>query len=186
MAELIVDHNREKLLNLITYFVKKTKYCGKTKLFKLLYYADFRHFKETGKSITGLKYFTWQKGPVPKTLFFEMGKPGQDFSDFFVFTKSEGDALKITPKKKFDGRHFTKREIRIIDNVAFIFQNAKASEMVKCTHLPNDPWSVTFKNRGENKEIDYTLAFDKSPESLGLEEHRRKIEEIEEIRQMLL
>jgi uncharacterized phage-associated protein len=78
---MIIDHSREKLLNLIAYFVKHTKNCKKTKLFKLLYYADFRHFKETGRSITGLKYFAWQWGPVPKELYAEMEHPkGQVFS----------------------------------------------------------------------------------------------------------
>ena len=32
---MLIDHTREKLLNLIAYFVKNTQKCGKTKLFKL-------------------------------------------------------------------------------------------------------------------------------------------------------
>ena len=43
-----IYHHREKLLNAIVYFANHTKSCGKTKLYKLLYYLDFTHFKETG------------------------------------------------------------------------------------------------------------------------------------------
>jgi len=185
MPNLLNDHSREKLINLINYFVKNTKNCGKTKLFKLLYYADFRHFKEMGRPITGLKYYTWEKGPVPKELFFEMKQPKDDFNQTFAFTKTEDDILKIMPRKTFDSRHFTKREMRIIEDVAFIFKNAKAYEMVKCTHLPNDPWDATLKNKGKDKEIDYTLAFDNSSESISIEEYKRKLSEIDEIKGIL-
>ena len=41
---MLIEHNREKLINSIIYFISNTKYCGKTKLFKLLYYLDFMHF----------------------------------------------------------------------------------------------------------------------------------------------
>jgi uncharacterized phage-associated protein len=185
MDTMIISHNREKLLNLIAYFVKNTKFCGKTKLFKLLYYADFWHFKETGKTITGLKYYTWQKGPVPKELFFEFKKPKDDFNESFLVTKTEDDSLKIVSKKKFDGRHFTKREMKILENVSFIFKDVKAFEMVKCTHLPSDPWSKTLKEKGEDREIDYTLAFDNTSESLSLEDYKHRIEELSEIKEIL-
>ncbi|MDD5614462.1 MAG: Panacea domain-containing protein, partial [Candidatus Omnitrophica bacterium] len=59
------DYSKEKIINLIIYFSNNTKNCGLTKLFKLLAYSDFRHFKKTGKSITGLKYFAWDFGPYP-------------------------------------------------------------------------------------------------------------------------
>ncbi|MBL7966988.1 MAG: DUF4065 domain-containing protein [Prolixibacteraceae bacterium] len=37
----------------------------KTAMNKLLFYADFLHFKNTGRSITGLKYVAIDFGPVP-------------------------------------------------------------------------------------------------------------------------
>ncbi len=182
MTSIIIDHSREKLLNLISYFVKNTKYCGKTKLFKLLYYADMRYFKEVGRTITGFKYFTWKKGPVPKELFFEIKNPKQDFNDFFTLLKTENDTLKILVKKKFNNFHFTEKEVKIIEDISFIFKDAKANEMVKCTHLPNDPWSITLREKGEDQEIAYTLAFDNSPHSLTKEEYRERVEEVEQLK----
>jgi hypothetical protein len=52
--------NMEKLINSILYFIKKVKYPGKTKICKLLFNLDFTHFKETGKSVTGLNYYAWK------------------------------------------------------------------------------------------------------------------------------
>lgn len=74
---MLINHNREKLLNAIIYFLKNTKYCGLTKLCKLLYYLDFMHFRETGRAVTGLDYFAWDFGPVPQTLYFELKSPSQ-------------------------------------------------------------------------------------------------------------
>jgi len=48
LKPVLIDHDREKLLNAVVYFVKETKHCGVTKLVKLLYYLDFFHFKEAG------------------------------------------------------------------------------------------------------------------------------------------
>ncbi len=68
---MIVTHHRAKLINAIIYFANRTKYCGKTKILKLLYFLNFTHFKQTSKSVTGLDYFAWEMGPVPKVLFEE-------------------------------------------------------------------------------------------------------------------
>ncbi|HEV7681080.1 MAG TPA: Panacea domain-containing protein [Pyrinomonadaceae bacterium] len=46
-----------------------------TKLFKLLYFLDFEHYKKTGRSVTGLKYFAWPMGPVPVSLKDEISHP---------------------------------------------------------------------------------------------------------------
>ena len=39
------------------------------KLFKLLYLLDFEHFRQTGRSVTGLEYRALKMGPVPSELF---------------------------------------------------------------------------------------------------------------------
>ncbi len=69
---MIITNHRIKIINAIVYFANNTKYCGKTKLLKLLYFLDFRHFKETGKSVTGLDYYAWNMGPVPKDVYEEL------------------------------------------------------------------------------------------------------------------
>jgi hypothetical protein len=53
---MLINHEREKLIQSVIYFAKNTEFCGKVKLFKLLYFLDFEHYKMTGRSVTGLKY----------------------------------------------------------------------------------------------------------------------------------
>ena len=77
---MFVTHKREKLINAIIYFVRNTKHCHKLKLFKLLSFLDFEHYRQTGRSVTGLHYDAWPKGPVPSHLDEELEKPGSDLA----------------------------------------------------------------------------------------------------------
>ncbi len=63
------DITTYKTLVGIKYFVEKTQHVGRTKLFKLLYFWDFIHFKKYGFSVTGFTYYTFPFGPVPKKLY---------------------------------------------------------------------------------------------------------------------
>jgi Antitoxin SocA-like, Panacea domain len=72
---MLISRNREKLINVVVYFASNTRHCGKVKLFKLLYLLDFTHFRETGRSVTGLDYRAWKMGPVPLELMKSEG-PG--------------------------------------------------------------------------------------------------------------
>jgi len=185
----MIDHKREKLINLIIYFLKNTKYCGKTKLFKLLNFADFMHFKQTGKSITNLDYYAWEKGPVPKKLYNEFKNPPEDLKkSIYIPPKLEENEengkyhfFKLKGKQKFNDKFFSKRELEIIKNIALIFKEAPAKDMVEVSHLKNKPWYKTYHKKGEGEKIDYMLALDESSESLTIEEIKERIDEIDEM-----
>ena len=179
---MLVNHNREKLLNAIIYFSKNTKYCGITKLCKLLYFLDFMHFRETGRSVTGLDYFAWDFGPVPQELYFELKNPSQELEDYIrKVSDSEGSLEKLIPQKKFDDKHFSKKELGILQEIVYIFKDAKAKDMVDASHLPNHPWDRTIKEKGEKKRIDYLLAIDNTGKSLKIEDVRERMKEREEL-----
>lgn len=183
---MLIEHDREKQLNSIIYFLSNTKFCGKTKLFKLLYYLDFMHFRETGRSVTNMDYFAWNYGPVPKKLFEEIEKPPADLKENVLIppTKNEKTFVELKPKKKFDDKYFTRRELRLLEKVAFIFRDAEADAMVEASHLPNHPWDKTIKTKGEYAQIDYTLALDGTENSLSLEEVMERIKEKKELKQV--
>jgi len=178
---MLIEHNREKLLNAIIYFLQNTKYCGKTKLFKLLYYLDFMHFRETGRSVTGLDYYAWQFGPFPKVLADDINKPPDDLREKISIqcTPDDSNFTCMKPRKKFDDTFFTKRELKILENVAFIFKEAKAEDIVEASHLPSHPWDKTIHRKGEKTKIDYTLALDDSDASLSLEEVLERLKDKE-------
>ncbi len=54
-----------KLFDMVGYIVAKHGEVFPTKLNKLMFYSDFRNFRKTGQSISGLKYRALTFGPVP-------------------------------------------------------------------------------------------------------------------------
>lgn len=61
-----------------------------------------------------------------------------------------------------------------MEQLAYIFNEAKANDMVEVTHLPNEPWHNTIRTKGEFKEIDYFMAIDKTKESLSIDEAQER------------
>jgi uncharacterized phage-associated protein len=174
----------QKILTAIKHFVKNTNNLGRTKLFKLLYFWDFRYFSKHGKSITGYDYITYPFGPVPDELFQDIihNKLPKEFSENFVIEEDkdidEDDKYKRFKirllKKDIDYGCLTKYELNELNEVVEIFKNCSAKDIVESTHLPNTPWSKT-KEKGMNQIIDYFLAIDKDT-PLDLEEIKERFE----------
>jgi uncharacterized phage-associated protein len=180
------DIYREKLLDAILFFVEKVQLPHKTKIFKLLYYLDFKHLEETGRSVTNTDYVAWDLGPVPKTLFKELNNDRipEDFKDALalerVIEEDNQITIKFIAKRKPDLSVFTPRQKKILENLAFMFKDATADIMVGATHEPNRPWQKTLKNKGEGAVIDKQLALTKqssvSPEYMkAFEEERQEM-----------
>jgi uncharacterized phage-associated protein len=161
------DVAKEKRINAIRYFCRHTKFLTETKLYKLLYFLDFFHFKEVGRPVTDLEYFAWNFGPVPTKLFFEIKekKAPKEILMCIIEERDEETGLKKrTFLKSLQAPNldmFSERETEILKKVARMFQDAKAKDMVEITHLKNEPWYKTLQSRGERARIDYLLSLDK-------------------------
>lgn len=144
---MLISNNRTKLIHAIIYFATHTRCCGKVKLFKLLYLLDFSHFRETGRSVTGLEYRAWKLGPVPETVIDYVRE-------------------KVVPKVEFDEGPFTKRELRLLSELATRFEGELTRPLVNFTHEELGPWSKIWDNgRGKNERIPYALAIpDEQPD----------------------
>ncbi len=103
---MINTHHREKQINAVIYFARNTKICGKTKLMKLLYFLDFKHFKQTGKSVTGLNYFAWRMGPVPRELFDEINSGMKPDLAKAIEIEAIEKFQKIHPRQHFNSDFF--------------------------------------------------------------------------------
>lgn len=161
---MIISHNREKLLNAIIYFISNCGLVGKTKLFKLLYFLDFEHFKETGRSVTGLEYQAWKMGPVPVALQEEIEQPEQDLNekiDIEILESKKGYTFtNFKPKTDFDATHFTRRELRLLEDIASRYDMCNAQEMVYWTHIEKEPWHRVWEienRRFEKIPYEYIL-----------------------------
>ncbi|MCI0487601.1 MAG: SocA family protein [Blastocatellia bacterium] len=164
---MLINRNREKLLNAIVFFCKNTSSCYKTKLFKLLYFLDFEHYKETGRSVTGLDYYAWPKGPVPADLSAELDDPQPDFQEKIdielVQPKPQRKMFIIEPKAQFDPTVFTKRELRLLYDLSDRYALSNAEEMVEATHLPTLPWHKVYEEEGRKfSPIPYDYALDET------------------------
>jgi len=157
-----VDHSREKLIQVVSFFAKSVRKLGKTKLCKLLYFADFMHYKETGRSITGLQYNAWRMGPVPVSLYEELKAPKQDWDGIVEFNEIQtinGPMLSARSLTPFDPANFSRRELRLMEQIANEFRDATADEMIEKTHLENSPWHKIWEQQGAKQQpIPYDLA----------------------------
>ena len=159
---MIITHEREKMIQAIIFFSQNTRKLGKTKLCKLLYFLDFEHFKQTGRSVTGLTYNAWPKGPVPVSLFNEIEDPSSDLSEAVQFQPKEtheGQMLAVLAKLPFDSSLFSKRELKLLERLSYEYRDANANKMVEATHLENMPWHQVYEVEGKKQaEIPYELA----------------------------
>lgn len=161
---MLVDHEREKLINAILYFAQSTKHVGKIKLFKLLYLLDFEHFRQTGRSVTGLTYTAWKFGPVPVQLMQEWEEPQPDFRSVVSIRPEQiydywRQTVVPDDHAVFDDSHFTKRELRLMKELANKFRDECSPEMIDVTHAENGAWAkVWHGGLGMNNPIDYELA----------------------------
>jgi len=185
----LINKELEKRVNAILFFKAKVKYPFALKIFKLLFFLDFSHFKKYGRTVTDLEYFTFKKGPVPK-IFWEQIK-NDDLPDEIkksmeiVVVK---DALtedyiftQFIAKKKYNLDAFSESEIEILNDLATIYKEAKAEDMSEVTHLKNSPWEKTLKTKGIYMKIDFLLAIDSEAE-VDEEEAIQMMEEIGEIK----
>jgi uncharacterized phage-associated protein len=160
---MIIDHDREKLVQAVIFFASRVRKLGKTKLYKLLYFLDFQHYRDTGRSVTGLVYSAWPMGPVPVELHEELKAPKDDWQGKATFKSiqvAKGSMLSVTPESAFDPTHFTRRELRLLEALAVQYRDSDSENMVEATHLENLPWDRVWNAEGRRQEMipyDYAL-----------------------------
>ena len=180
---MFIAKEREKLIGAVVYFATHTQHCGKVKLFKLLYLLDFAHFRETGRSVTGLDYRAWKMGPVPFELVQEWDELEPDLADAVAIVPEQVfdyERERVVAKVQFDDSLFTKRELRLMAELAARFRNEFAKPMVNFTHFERGPWDKIWDSgRGNNERIPYTLAIaDDDPNRDAILSAAREYEEI--------
>ncbi|WP_416268832.1 Panacea domain-containing protein [Burkholderia cepacia] len=165
---MLTNHDRQKLVEAVLFFATNVKKLGKVKLFKLLYFLDFEHFRDTGRSVTGMDYVAWKMGPVPEALHNELSaldtSGGEWFGkvEFGTRQTRNGPMLHIQPLGAFDQSFFTKRELRILERLATEFKNSDANDMIEATHLENLPWNQVYVKEGKKRgHIPYEYALRK-------------------------
>jgi uncharacterized phage-associated protein len=168
---IFVSRKREKLVNAINFFVRNTHHRHTLKLFKLLNFLDFEHYRQTGFGVTGLEYVAWPQGPVPRALWQELRKGGgMDLRKSVAVVPIKDDLTDVLmrrdlkPTEPFRASLFTKRELRIMETLAEIFLDARGQDMSEVSHAKALPWGKIFQDgTGRGKVIPYELAVSSEP-----------------------
>ena len=146
---MLVSRQREKLLNALIYFCENVLYPGKTKLYKLLHYLDFLHYQETGRSVTGLDYYAWERGPVPVALHEELERPKPDFIEHLLkqaqSLKNDKTRQALRARKQFRSELFSPFELELIRMLAKRHFRHSADEMSEGSHFETGLWHQVWE-----------------------------------------
>lgn len=151
----------EKFTEMVVYFSDKLS-PFKTKMNKLLFYADFLMFKQTCFSISGVRYKAIDMGPVPNNFqsIFEY-LANNDEIDIFTTEFPNGytgEQFKSKKDRMFKADLFTENELHTLDRVASVFKEISTNDIIRLSHL-EEGWK---HNEKEKKVISYKYAFELS------------------------
>lgn len=151
--------NFEKFTEMIVFFSEKIE-PFKTKMNKLLFYADFLMFKQSCFSISGVRYRAIEMGPVPNNFqsIFEYLE-NNNFIDiqYTQFPQGyTGEQFKARKEKPFNQALFSEMEIAVLNKVAEVFKESSTNNIIETSHL-EDAWKMNVK---EKNVISYKYAFD--------------------------
>jgi transcriptional regulator with XRE-family HTH domain len=148
--------NFEKFTEMVVFF-SLVSACYKTKMNKLLFYADHYSFSQTGYSISGAKYRAIERGPVPyryESIFDELAE--NDVIDILLEDKGEFTTklLKGRDDRPFNKSLFSEVEFKILEGIAQKFKNTTVKEIVELSHK-----EIAWKNNNASRDlISYQLS----------------------------
>lgn len=158
---MLITREREKMFNALIYFSKNVLNPGKTKLFKLLNFLDYEHFQKTGRSVTGLEYSAWERGPVPVALYNEWKNPTEEFISHVYKTKVKVGGYtreQLEPRHEFDKKIFSKYEFSLMEKLARQHFKDNAEVMSELSHFKTGYWSEVWNDgEGDGNAMPYEL-----------------------------
>ncbi|MDE5846179.1 MAG: DUF4065 domain-containing protein, partial [Muribaculaceae bacterium] len=143
----------DKVANVVRLIITTIGSTFVTKMNKLLFYADFIHYKKHGYGITGITYKALPFGPVPEhwgMLYSSL--PGIDMEEFVYPSGHSGIKLEAT---KNTDNILNESELSTIENVCALFSNMSAGEISQTSHLEKG-W---IENKDTRSAISYQEAF---------------------------
>jgi putative zinc finger/helix-turn-helix YgiT family protein len=145
-----------KTTNLIRFFTYRIR-VFKTKLLKLMFYADFSTFKDIGNSITGLKYAHLPHGPVPDNYNFLLASlqviDTAITSEFQSYGDLEGEEYISTEPPDYDA--FESFELSMIRIIQTKFAKLNCKEIEEYSHKEKG-----YKETHNGELISYQYAKD--------------------------
>ncbi len=128
------EFDLERLVHMVLFFTHIGEW--KTKLNKLLFYADFLSFQELGRSISGTRYVRGPYGPIPDHFqqFFAALLENDNLTAREEFSADDRPIEKLVARRPFDRNKFSKRELEILEFVYNHFKDNTAKQVVDLSH----------------------------------------------------
>ncbi|MDB5058166.1 MAG: hypothetical protein JWO59_1638, partial [Chloroflexi bacterium] len=154
----------ERLAHMIVFFAERLR-PSRTKLNKLLWYADFLAFKRQSVSLSGTPYLRFQYGPVPEQyerLVAEVVSEGlvtEVADDATAESQQVGQrpAAHLETCIRFDASMFSAEELAVLEAVRERFADLGAAQIRDISHEER-----AWRETPEKQVIPYALAADLS------------------------
>ena len=149
----------EKFTEMVVYFSEHVK-PFKTKLNKLLFYADFLMFKQSCFSISGVRYHAIDMGPVPhnfQSLFEYLANNNAiDIHHIEFPNGSCGEQFVARVDRPFNKNLFSDLELVVLENIVNRFKDTSTNDIIEISHL-EQAWK---ENEQSKNVISYEYAFE--------------------------
>lgn len=149
----------EKFTEMVVFFSEQIK-PYKTKMNKLLFYADFLMFKQSCFSISGVRYNAINMGPVPhnfQSIFEYLANEDTIAVHTYEFSNGGfGEQFMARPDRPFNASLFSEEELNVLHKVASTFEKTTTNDIIEISHLEK-AWS---ENEQTKSVISYEYAFE--------------------------
>ena len=176
---------QRKLEEMLLYIARRTEgdpSCGKTKLNKIFFYADFEAYRSLGRSISGCTYRKQPYGPVPAELRSAVTAMEERRDCAWATRDYFGrDLEKLVALREPDLQDFTSEEIALIHRVIQSLEKYNATEVSDLSHQ-----FVGWQIAEQGEEIPYETVFVAPAQPLTDDESSWLIEAVEEFREQSL
>ncbi|KAA9341145.1 type II TA system antitoxin MqsA family protein [Larkinella humicola] len=129
--------NFDKFAQMVLFFFDQMPHLYTVRLNKLLFFADFGHYKRTGFSISGARYCAIPKGPVPdeyrilNDLLVQQGYLEQIYAE-------RGDevfeAFQPHQSRQVERNIFSHSELEVLNLTVKTFKYVKTAEIIERSH----------------------------------------------------
>ena len=149
----------EKFTEMVVYFSEHRK-PYKTKMNKLLFYADFLMFKQSCFSISGVRYHAIDMGPVPhnfQSVFEYLANKDEIDIHYKEFSDGGfGEQFIARADRPFNSTLFSDSELEVLNKVVNTFKTTSTNEIIELSHLEK-AWK---ENEQAKNVISYEYAFE--------------------------
>lgn len=150
--------NIEKVRHAILYFVTQLK-PYKTALNKLLFYADFVHYRNHAKALMGLQYRAIPLGTVPRNydkILADTIERGIISIEYKAFSNNIGEKFNPGVEMECNLALFSEEELNTLESVVRAFTGKKTNEIVELNHQE----TAWIENHENHQIVDYKFAFE--------------------------